>query len=150
MTKYLILISNSVLSNVIYVLKKNGIIWLILIMLYQFHFKPLILAFGSHCHIIDKDGWCCGPFDARAIERSKNLEGRKVIEYHLMKQVLHLNLPKSDGAIQGPLITDGRNSCKWTGPTVGLSKSFIRVKISGQNNFLVVEIIFCYTLKPSR
>ena len=32
---------------------------------------------------------------------------------------------------QGPLITDGRNSCKWTGPTVGLSKSFIRVKISG-------------------
>ena len=34
---------------------------------------------------------------------------------------------------QGPLITDGRNSCKWTGHTVGLSKSFIRVKISGQN-----------------
>jgi hypothetical protein len=29
---------------------------------------------------------------------------------------------------QGPLITDGRNSCKWTGPTVGLSKFFIRVK----------------------
>ena len=48
-------------------------------------------------------------------------------------------LKKSDdfvrkgGLIQGPLITDGRNSCKWTGPTVGLSKSFIRVKISGQN-----------------
>ena len=133
MTKYLILISNSVLSNVIYVLKKTGIIWLILIMLYQFHFKPLILACGSLRHIIDKDGWCCGPFDARAIKRSKNLEGLKVIEYHLMKQVLLLNLPKSDGAIQGPLITDGRNSCKWTGPTVGLSKFFIRVKISGQN-----------------
>ena len=33
---------------------------------------------------------------------------------------------------QGPLITDGQNSCKWTGPTVGLSKSFIKVKISGQ------------------
>ena len=34
---------------------------------------------------------------------------------------------------QGPLITDGRNSCKWTGPTVGLSKSFLMVKNSGQN-----------------
>jgi hypothetical protein len=36
-------------------------------------------------------------------------------------------------AKQGPLITDGRNSCKWIGPTVGFSKSFIRVKISGQH-----------------
>ena len=35
--------------------------------------------------------------------------------------------------MQGALITDGQNSCKWTGPTVGLFKSFIRVKISGQN-----------------
>ena len=34
---------------------------------------------------------------------------------------------------QGPLITDGRNRFKWTGPTVGLSKFFIRVKISDQN-----------------
>ena len=40
---------------------------------------------------------------------------------------------------QGPLITDGRNSCKWTGPTVGLSKSFIRVKISGQNYWKLVS-----------
>ena len=35
---------------------------------------------------------------------------------------------------QGPLITDGRNSCKWTGPTVGLSKFFIMIKISGQKS----------------
>ena len=34
--------------------------------------------------------------------------------------------------IQGPLIKDGRNSCKWTRPTVGWFKSFKRVKISGQ------------------
>ena len=40
---------------------------------------------------------------------------------------------------QGPLITDGRNSCKWTGPTVGLSKSFIRVKISGLNFFKLLS-----------
>ena len=32
-----------------------------------------------------------------------------------------------------PLITDGWNCCKWTGSTVGSSKSFIMVKISGQN-----------------
>ena len=43
------------------------------------------------------------------------------------------NQPGPNRSRQGPLITDGRNSCKWTGPTVGLSKSFIRVKISGQN-----------------
>ena len=33
--------------------------------------------------------------------------------------------PKGQDAVstldQGPLITDGRNSCKWIGPTVGLS-----------------------------
>ena len=34
---------------------------------------------------------------------------------------------------QGPLITDGRNSCKLTGPTVGLYKFFVRVENSGQN-----------------
>ena len=33
---------------------------------------------------------------------------------------------------QGPLITDGRNSCKWTYHCVGLPKSFILIKISGQ------------------
>ena len=38
---------------------------------------------------------------------------------------------------QGPLITEGRNSCEWTGPTVGLSKSFIRVKISVQTFFKI-------------
>jgi hypothetical protein len=32
--------------------------------------------------------------------------------------------------IQGPLITDGQNSCKWTYHCVGLSKSFIMIKIS--------------------
>ena len=42
--------------------------------------------------------------------------------------------------IQGPLITDGWNSCKWTGPTVGLSKSFIRVKIF-ENYFLMDSFI---------
>ena len=54
---------------------------------------------------------------------------------------------------QGPLITDERNSCKWTGPTVGLSKPFIRVKIS-ENFFLmdrfldrrVIEVIVCIRL----
>ena len=35
--------------------------------------------------------------------------------------------------MQEPLITDGRNSCKWTGPTVGLSIFFLKVRISGQN-----------------
>ena len=40
---------------------------------------------------------------------------------------------------QGPLITDGRNSCKWTGPTAGLSKSFKRVKISAQNFFKLLS-----------
>ena len=34
--------------------------------------------------------------------------------------------------IQRPLITDGRNSCKWTYHCEGLSKSFIMIKISGQ------------------
>ena len=34
---------------------------------------------------------------------------------------------------QGPLITDGRNSCKWTGPLVVLAKTFIMVKISGKH-----------------
>ena len=34
---------------------------------------------------------------------------------------------------QGPLITDGQNSCKWTGSLVVLAKTFIMVKISGQN-----------------
>ena len=33
---------------------------------------------------------------------------------------------------QGPLITDGWNTCKWTGPLVVLAKTFIIVKISGQ------------------
>ena len=33
---------------------------------------------------------------------------------------------------QGLLITDERNSCKWTYHLVELSKSFIMVKISGQ------------------
>ena len=33
---------------------------------------------------------------------------------------------------QGPLITDGRNGCKWTYHCVGLPKSFIMIKISGQ------------------
>ena len=36
-------------------------------------------------------------------------------------------------SVQGPLITDGRNSCKWTYHCVGLSKSFTMIKISGQN-----------------
>ena len=30
---------------------------------------------------------------------------------------------------QGPLITDGLNSCKWTRPLVVLAKTFIMVKI---------------------
>ena len=34
---------------------------------------------------------------------------------------------------QGPLITDGRNSCEWTRPLVVLAKTFIMVKISVQN-----------------
>ena len=54
---------------------------------------------------------------------------------HLYPPLQFLGSGKDDHlmSIQGPLITDGRNSRKWTGPTVGLSKSFIRVKISGQN-----------------
>ena len=31
-------------------------------------------------------------------------------------------------AIQGPLITDGRNSCKWTGLLIVLAKTFIMEK----------------------
>ena len=42
--------------------------------------------------------------------------------------------------VQGPLITHGQNSSKWTGPNVGLSKSFIRVKIS-ENYFLMDSFI---------
>ena len=34
---------------------------------------------------------------------------------------------------QGPLITDGRNCCKWTSPLVVLAKTFTMVKISVQN-----------------
>ena len=33
------------------------------------------------------------------------------------------------GLNQGPLISDGRNSCKWTYHCVGLSKFFIMIKI---------------------
>ena len=36
------------------------------------------------------------------------------------------------GLIQGPLITDGWNICKWTYHYEVLSESFIMVKISGQ------------------
>ena len=34
---------------------------------------------------------------------------------------------------QGPLIKDGRNSCKWTGPLVVLAKTFSMVRISGEH-----------------
>ena len=40
---------------------------------------------------------------------------------------------------QGPLITDGRNSCKWTYHCVGLSKSFIMIKISGQKFWKILS-----------
>ena len=43
--------------------------------------------------------------------------------------------------MQEPLITDGRNSCKWTGPTVGLSIFFLKVRISGQNFNLIDSYI---------
>ena len=39
-----------------------------------------------------------------------------------------LETQKKGGFIQGPLITDGRNSCKWTGPLVVLAKTFILEK----------------------
>ena len=33
---------------------------------------------------------------------------------------------------QEPLIADGQNRCKWTGPLLVLAKTFIMIKISGQ------------------
>ena len=63
----------------------------------------------------------------------------KITGHHNTFQILQLEFLQfrkdleNSNSIQGPLITDGRNSCKWTGPTVGLTKSFIRVIISGQN-----------------
>ena len=38
-----------------------------------------------------------------------------------------------DGSRQGPLITDGRNSSKWTGHYVGWSKTLQMGKIAEQN-----------------
>ena len=41
--------------------------------------------------------------------------------------------------VQGPLITDGRNSCKWTYHCEGLSKSFIMVKTYDQNFWKILS-----------
>jgi hypothetical protein len=39
----------------------------------------------------------------------------------------------NSSAIQGPLITDGRNSSKWTGPLVVLAKTLKMAEMSKQN-----------------
>ena len=42
-------------------------------------------------------------------------------------------MPRLNNSMQGPLITDGRNSSKWTGHYVGWSRTLQKVKISEQN-----------------
>ena len=57
---------------------------------------------------------------------------KAILDGEIQNGLALLRPPGKGVSVQGPLITDGRNSSKWTGPTIGLSKILKIVKIYKQ------------------
>ena len=57
---------------------------------------------------------------------------KAILDGEIQNGLALLRPPGKGVSVQGPLITDGRNSSKWTGPTIGLSKTLKIVKIYKQ------------------
>ena len=57
---------------------------------------------------------------------------KAILDGEIQNGLALLRPPGKGVSVQGPLIRDGRNSSKWTGPTIGLSKTLKIVKMFKQ------------------
>ena len=57
---------------------------------------------------------------------------KAILDGEIQNGLALLRPPGKGVSVQGPLITDGRDSSKWTGPTIGLSKTLKIVKMFRQ------------------